>query len=426
MSEPKVYSKFIYGENRSKSDQTGFYSITNADVHTELGLLQNNLALASESTTPNEPFIEEILSNGDAILASTTSGKIWKRTAAGVFSLVHTNTNGINKGIKLWLGYVYYCTTAKAGRIAEANASSEATWSTQNDSWASFTLGGAYKPMAIIGSGLYIGDSYYVAVIDSTHTFIADALDIPSMFTITVVADIGKNLFAGTIIGNNVNWCMGYLWNRVSPSWNEEYKVQDIGFNCVIPCDNLTVFSVGKSGQLVYLGGSAILKFKKIKGATTDVNPYNSTVYKGRPLFAVGTKIYSIHREDGSSPYALSCEYTAPGTIYSIMATTDKLLVSYGTGCANIGATYATSIIETPLAEGNFKGVEVYYDSIATNGSIAISTSVDGATYVVQTPITDTQKRKVSFDGGLVFGSDVMAKITLAGALVKIKAIKIL
>lgn len=422
---PRVYASFTTGENRGKLEQTGFYSMTNGTPHEELGLYQNNLALASESTTPNEPFITEILSNGDAICASTTTGKIWKRTSAGVWSLVHTNTNGINKGIKLWLGYVYYCTTAKVGRIAEANASSEATWSTQNDSWASFTLAGTYKPMVIIGSGLYIGDSYYVAVIDSTHTFIADALDIPTMFTISVLADIGKNLFTGTIIGNNVNWCMGYIWNRISPSWNAEYKVNDIGFNCHIPCDNLDVFSIGKSGKLYYLGGSSILRYKKIKGAITSINSYNSTVYNGKPLFATGTKIYSLHREDGDLPYALVAEYTAPGTIYSIKATTDKLLVSYGTGCANIGATYATAIIETPQAEGKFTKVEVPYESIATGATIGIATSTDGGTYSDQTVIIDTKNKKAYFNGGLLDTNSLMAKITLTG-LVKIKAISLI
>lgn len=420
----KTYSTFFNGENRSKSDQTGFYSMTNGSPHTELGLFQNNLALASESTTPNEPFVSEVLSNGDIIMASTTSGKIWKRTAAGVFSLVHTNTNGANKGIKLWLGYLYYATAAKLGRIAEANASSEATWSTQNDTYASFTIGGAYKPMVIIGSGLYIGDGYYVAVVDSTHTFIADALDIPSMFTISVVADIRQNLLVGTIIGVNVGWCKAYLWNRISPSWNNEYKVNEVGINCFIQGDNINLLSVGTSGQISYLGSENILKYRKIKGVTTGVNPYNSTVYKGRPLFAVGTKVYSIHREDGDFPYAVVCEYTAPAAISSIIATVDNIFVSYGTGCASIGATYATAEIETPQAEGYFKSIEVPYESIGTGGTIGISASVDGAAYAAKTPIVDTINKKVFFNGGLGKVNSLMAKITLSGALVKIKGIK--
>jgi len=124
----KTYSQFFSGENRAKSEQNGFYSLTNAEVHEELGILSNKLDLATESATPNEDCISEILSNGDIFLFSTESGKVWKRTAAGVYSLVHTNTNGSNKGCKLWQGYLYYATTTKLGRITEALASSESSW----------------------------------------------------------------------------------------------------------------------------------------------------------------------------------------------------------------------------------------------------------------------------------------------------------
>ena len=87
---PKQYAQFMYGENRSLSEQLGFFSLTNCDVHTDLGVLSNNLAFETESSTPNEGCISEILSNGDTFFFSTESGKIWKRTAAGVYSLVHT------------------------------------------------------------------------------------------------------------------------------------------------------------------------------------------------------------------------------------------------------------------------------------------------------------------------------------------------
>lgn len=221
------------------------------------------------------------------------------------------------------------------------------------------------------------------------------------------------------------------MWNRISPSWNEEMTIRDIGINCFIYGDNIDIISVGKKGKLMYLSSDSIaLKFKKIKGATTGVNPYNFTVFDTRPLFAVGTKVYSIHREDGDFPYAIVCEYTAPGTIYSIMATTDKLLVSYGTGCANLGATYATATIETPQSEEEkdkqTTDVEVVYESIGSGGSIGIETSIDGGAYdAPHTVIVDTINKLVHFNGGLVKANSVQARITLSGALVKIKAIKL-
>jgi len=421
----KTYSQFFSGENRAKSEQNGFYSLTNAEVHEELGILSNKLDLATESATPNEDCISEILSNGDIFLFSTESGKVWKRTAAGVYSLVHTNTNGSNKGCKLWQGYLYYATTTNLGRITEALASSESSWSSQNDSYATFTLSGAYKPMVTIGSGLYIGDGYYVAVVDSTHTFIADAFDMPSQFTCSALGESSDDLLIGTIVGANVGCCKMFGWNRISPSWTFEDRIPEIGINCFIKGDNIIIFQAGTKGRIYYWSGSQGVKMKKIKGVTTTVNPYNSTELEGRSLFAVGTKIYSLHREDGDFPYALACEYTASGTIKSIIADVDDIFVSGGDVVAHIGTTYATTVIETPEAEGSFKRVEVMYRSIAEGATVGIETSVDNADYVSHTSVVDTINKKVSFNGGLGKTNSVQARITLTG-LVKIKAINIL
>ena len=419
---PKEYSSFFNGENRSKSDQVGFYSMSNCTPHEELGILQNNLALTTDSSTPNEDCISEILSNGDVFYFSTESGKVWKRTNAGVTSLVHTNTNGTNKGCKLWQGYLYYATTTKLGRITEALASSESPWSSQDDSYATFSNGGAYKPMVTIGSGLYIGDGYYLALVDATHTFIADALDIPTQFTISSLGQSSDDILVGTIIGANVAWCKIFGWNRISPAWTFEDVIPEIGVNCFIKADNIVLFQAGTKGQIYYWSGSQGVKFKKIKNVTTTINPYNSTEYEGRALFAVGTGVYSIHRESGDFPYAVVKEFTGAGTIKSIIATVDDIFVSGGDLISHLGNSYATSVVESPTADGQYNTVEVSYRDIASGGSIGISTSVDDGSYVEQTTIQDTINKKVYFNGGLGKTNELQAKITLTG-FCKIKSI---
>ena len=60
--------------------------------------------------------------------------------------------------------------------------------------------------MFTIGSGLYIGDQNDMYAVDSTHTFIVDALDLPSQFTISAIDGATDDLLIGTIIGANVPW----------------------------------------------------------------------------------------------------------------------------------------------------------------------------------------------------------------------------
>jgi hypothetical protein len=429
---PKQYAQFMYGENRSLSEQLGFFSLTNCDVHTDLGVLSNNLALETESSTPNEDCISEILSNGDTFFFSTESGKIWKRTAAGVYSLVHTNTQGANRGCKLWQGYLYYASAAKLGRITEALASSQATWSSQVDTWNTFANASVYKPMFTIGSGLYIGDQNDMYAVDSTHTFIVDALDLPSQFTISAIDGATDDLLIGTIIGANVPWCKMFVWNRISPSWTGEDRIPEIGVNCFLKVDNMYVFQAGVSGQLYYWNGNAI-KLKKIKGVTTTVNPYNATEYKGRALFAVGLKVYSLHREDEDFKLAVVCEYTHSGTIKSIIATVNDIFVSGGDVIGHIGASYATAVIETPEADtashidsnGNevsFTKVVVPYRSISTVG---IDVKIDNGSYVPQTVVVDTIRKEVRTETNFGNVNTIQARVTLTG-LSTIKAINIL
>jgi len=428
----KKYSQFTVGENRSLSDQSGFFSLTNCDVHGDLGVLSNNLALATESSTPNEDCISEILSNGDTFYFSTTSGKIWKRTNAGVYSLVHTNANGAHKGCKLWQGYLYYATQSKLGRITEAFASSQASWSSQVDTWNTFITAGAYKPMFTIGSGLYIGDGKNVYLVDSTHTFIVDGLDLPSQFTISSIDGVSDDLLIGTIIGANVPWCKIFLWNRISPSWTGEDVVPEVGINAFLKIDNMYVFQAGTSGQFYYWNGNQAIKFKKAKGVTTTVNSYNTTQYKGRGLIAIGTKIYSLHRVDGDFPWALVCEYTHSGTIKSIIASVSDVFVSGGAVVGHIGATYATTVIETPEADtsshvdsnGNevpFNYVVIPYRSV---GTVGIEVKIDNGSYVSQTVVDDTTRKEVRTATTFGYANTVQARVTLTG-LSTIKTVNI-
>lgn len=407
------YGHFFKGENRSKYEQEGFNDTANLDVHSQLGSAQPNLALTNESTTPNEACISAIVPNGDTFFFSTASGKIWKRTAAGVYSLVHTNANGAHKGAMSFNGTLYYATSAKLGSQTDALASSEATWSSHNDSFATFTKAGAYKPMTAVGAALYIGDGSYVAMVDSSGTFTADGLDLPTEYTISALVGVKDDLLIGTIIGANVSGCKAFLWDRVSPSFTYQDDVPEIGINCFIKGDGIVFAQCGTVGNIYYWSGSEMVKFRQIRGITTGVAPYNAALLNGKPLFACGTEVFSIHREGADFPYAIVQEYTASASISSLSVKLSDLLVSVGTAIQHLGANYATAVIETPESQISASRVVVAYDSLPSGCSIGISTKVDGGSWVAQTTTTDTIRKTVSFDGDLGTVNTVQAKITL-------------
>ena len=175
--------------------------------------------------------------------------------------------------------------------------------------------------------------------------------------------------------------------------------------------DNTRIAQCGTSGRFYYWTGSQMAYFGKIRGITTALGEQMTTVYNGRPLFANGTKIYSIHKEDSSFPYAVCGEYTCTGTIASLAVQGQTLLASVGTGFDKRGTSLAIATIETPEAQMKTNSVKVSYDTYPAG--IGISTKAQSGSYVSQTTKIDDGDREVYFDGGLVENSVCQAKITL-------------
>ena len=409
-----IYQDFFRGIAKSKYDQNGFDNLVNCDVHSESGALKCQLALTSDSTTPNEDCISATLSNGEVFFFSTESGKIWKRTTAGVYSLVHTNTQGANKGAMVHNSVLYYATASKLGKITEALASSQSTWSSQNDSFGTFTNGDSNKPMHSMNLSLFIGDGNLVAAVDNAGTFSANVLDLTSEYQVTALTGVGTDLLIGTTIGSNVNYCEVFLWDTFSSSWTLSDIVPEIAVNCFIPADNITFAQCGNNGNIYYWTGSTMEKFKKIRGVTTAINSYNSALLAGKSIFATGAKVFSLHREDRDLPYVIVQEYTlTTGTAQSVITTGTQLLISTGSNIDKIGTNYATAIIDTPEEVSNKQNIFVFYDSIGTGGTIGISAKVDGGSYTAKTVKTDTIKKRVYFDGRLGDVTFLQGRVTL-------------
>jgi len=98
-----------------KMQQDKFVTLDNCDIHSEVGLVMPQLAMTSESTTPNEACLNAIDPSGNIFFCSTASGKIWKRTTAGAYSLVATNSNGAHTGCRYFNGFLWYWTSTKLG-----------------------------------------------------------------------------------------------------------------------------------------------------------------------------------------------------------------------------------------------------------------------------------------------------------------------
>ena len=403
LQEPIIYGNWFTGlSGLGKLEQGKFNDIQNADIHSDTGLIQNQFAMESESTTPNEACFSAISPLGSIYFCSKTSGKIWKRTTAGSYSLVHTNTQGAHTGCRYFNGYIWYWTATKLGYFVTDTEASK------NDS---FATGTAFRGSEEHANALYIANGRYVARVDAANTFSAAEFTAPAQYKTTCLKSVGDDLLIGTYVSTDVAYCKVFLWDTVSPSWTTDEEIFEIGVNCFVQLDNIIAAQCGTSGRFYYWTGSQMSYFGKIKGITTALGEQMALTFNGRPLFANGTRCYSIHKEDKDLPYAFSGEYTCTGTVASLAVQGQTLLASVGTGVDKRGTSYATAIIETPEAQARISDIKVKYDTYPEG--IGISTSVNGGEYVAQTPKINTTEKEVYFDGGTADGVTMQVKLTL-------------
>lgn len=400
--EPIVYGQFFNGQSAlGKLEQSKFFTMTNCDVHSETGLVMPQLAMESESTTPNEACFNAIDPSGNVYFFSKSSGKTWKRTTAGSYSLVNTNANGAHRGCRYFNGYIWYWTSTKIGHFNLAS-----TWT---DSFA--TTGTDFRGAEEHANALYIANGRYIARIDAANSLSVAEFVMPAQYKATELKSLGDDLLIGTYVSTDVAYCKVFLWDTVSPSWTYEDEVFEIGINCFIQLDNIIVAQCGTAGRLYYWTGAQMSYFGKISGITTALGEQMSVTFNGRPLLANATKIYSIHKEDKDLPYAIVGEYTCTGTIASLAVQGQTLLASVGTGVDKRGATYATAVIETPEAQGKAAQVMVNYDIYPAG--IGIEAKVNNGSYSSKTEIVSANDMMVYYQGQLPTNVCSQARITL-------------
>lgn len=399
--QPFTINQFYAGLGALGKLESGkFQTLDNAEVHDEIGIIKPQYAMESESTTPNEACFSAIDPSGNVYFASKTTGKIWKRTTTGTYSLLHTNANTAHRGIRYFNGYLWYWTATKLGNYDLASTYSD-----------SFATGTDFREGIEANNSLLIANGRYTARVDSSNVFSSNEFVVPAQFKQTCLKNIGDDVLIGTYVSTDVAYCKVFLWNTVSTSWTYEDEVFEIGINCFVQLDNDYLAQCGVNGAFYYWTGSRMAFYGEIRGITTALGEQMSTTFNRRPLFANGTKIYSIFKRANGLPTAFVGEYTATGTIASLITQGQTLLASVGTGVDKNGTTFSTTTIETHEIQGEIKSVSINYDEYSAG--VALYISKNGGAYAQKTLIDDTKRKVLTFDGGLVDSYNSKIKVVL-------------
>jgi len=332
-----------------------FFMGYGVDIHSVPGVIKSSQALKKESGSVVASFCNFVVYNNPNTFWFSNTGIVYKRTSGGTWTKVHDAATPI-LGAYVFNGYVYYATATALGRIAVANANSEATWSSQVSNFAVLDSA-AYHPMVVSGLYLLIGNDTKIATVDDTSTFTASGTPdvtlepVPLGHSINTMVNFGADILVGTKAIFPGASCYLLRWDLVSAAWVSADAVEgEVLVNCFLPVDNYVFVQAGYHGRIYYYNGEILERFKTIPG---EYSTYTSKAmisypqstcnflgrallgvsnYSGNPITAEG--VYSLAQYDKGYPMALVCEY---------------VISTYHNNAIKIGALFADNTTSTLL-----------------------------------------------------------------------------
>lgn len=406
------------------------HKIVGFDLHGEPGIMKVRQKLKKESGSTIDALVKNVVvcSNGETYLFSATSGKIWRRTSAGVYSLAYTTapTSGGAGclGAKEYNGYIYFATEKYLHRITITNAL-VATWATLDLNWQAFANGDAdYHPMIEVNCVLYIGDKNYVAEVDDT-TFYNKVNDVVDPLRISALGQRLTELLYGTFITSTIRNVKGGRWDTWSDSYNSEDNVPLPGINCFMPSDNCNIVNAGRKGDLFEYNGTYFVPLKRIPGDWDRGN--EAIIYPDASQDDGQILYFGLSQLTGTPTSCGIYGYGSYDAKYSKILTLDYLISTGNSGAIDIGsvffvgedmlvawadrtvpaspvygvdivdsankfasAYFDTRVIAIERGVGKDFYVEVPYRTIPTGCDITIWASVNGGAYAEITSVNDT------------------------------------
>lgn len=229
------------------------------------------------------------------------------------------NGGGTGNGIEYWKDYlfVFRSTTIDVWGPLSGSPSWTTSWKTISADTEHFSLVGQDDAL------YFASDNFVGSIIENvgqtfdpstaaTFTFNAEALDLPSDYSIDCLSELGQMLMIGSVHAYKELGAI-FPWNRLSDSFNAPLFISEKGIYQMITDNNLLYFCAGKRGRFFVTDGVTVQDYFKISESSigldenTDIllTMYPNAVTKIRNKFffgvsAVGTLeplgIYSATR----------------------------------------------------------------------------------------------------------------------------------
>jgi hypothetical protein len=239
------------------SPYVGFGKVVNLDVFSTPGIVKIARRMESVYQT-TEPVI--------AFARDTSSGVIYSATG-GVNALISRSTDGVTwtplfnlstacRDIEIYQDYLWLARNASLDCYGPLSGSPRFF-----SDVAALTSAEFHQMKAAADGFLHIGNGSNVAKISNfvsgnppTFSFSSSALDLPSLYKIKPITELGRFLCVGTYTGANIyDNPVGavFPWDKASDSFNDPVFVNDKGVSQLISENGLLYASVGVQGRLL-------------------------------------------------------------------------------------------------------------------------------------------------------------------------------
>ena len=300
------------------------------DIHSEPRVLKVLQKLTKKSGTTVTDLVKTSIacSDGNTYLFGD-GGKIYKRTSAGVYSLVYTDANGAILGSGEHNGYLYWATASKLSRKPIPGASD---WSDIVHDWKTLTADSNYHPMTVCWEELYIGCANDLASVDISGTFTSSALDLPPEERIRCLNPASSYIVLHTWKGNTINEGRIFTWDSLGLSYLTISETLETGIRASLFLKNFLYIWAGISGNFYYFDSSQLQLLKRLPGVYSssifgEVFPEAVTVRQSAVLFGMSAGsgaasklgVYGWGQYNKNYPLVLSYDYPiSTGTTTSI------------------------------------------------------------------------------------------------------------
>lgn len=435
--------------------KNSLFKFVGFDPHTSPGVLRVAQKLTKNSGTTVTEFCKARVAstNGYTYWGSSSSGKIWQRDPAGVWTLVYTLAAGSGESkileMREYQGYIYIATQLRLHRILAANAIGATSWNLNIAlNWANFLVGDdLYHPMKDPVDVLYIGDGHVVAQVDG-NTFSNNALDIATPLRIKCLGKMGTDLLIGTWVTNNITKTAILRWNTWSVSFSTSDEIDEVGINAFLEADNFVYLSAGLAGNLYQYDGTVLDLYRRIPGdysptLQATVHPQAIGNFGGQILFGVSNVtgnpcdqgVYRIGRNSRNYPYIMDFPYPiserSSGNfvlsgieIGAILVVGSDIFVSWKNGATfgvdmldysnKLNGAYLESRVMTVRRDifANYSKFLVAYSSFPASTDIAIAYSKNYGSYINTTEKNDTERNTLYAEAEGVEATTLQMKVT--------------